>query len=71
MLVSFYQATWHHVLDTCTLDTHNGEKIEFNLCEKYLQTALLSTELACYELVYSAESNFSSQVFMDNKTHCN
>jgi hypothetical protein len=27
MLVPLYQVTWHHVPDICTLDTHNGEKL--------------------------------------------
>ena len=27
MLVPLYQVTWHHVPDTCTQDTHNGEKL--------------------------------------------
>jgi hypothetical protein len=27
MLVPLYQVTCHHVPDTCTLDTHNGEKL--------------------------------------------
>ena len=36
MLVPLYQATWHHVPDICTLDTHSCEKLQFNLCEWYL-----------------------------------
>jgi len=27
MLVPLYQDTWHHMPDICTLDTHNGEKL--------------------------------------------
>jgi hypothetical protein len=27
MLVPLYQVTCHHVPDICTLDTHNGEKL--------------------------------------------
>ena len=27
MLVPLYQVTWHHVPDICTLDTHNGKKL--------------------------------------------
>ena len=33
MLVPLYQVTWHHVADTCTLDTNNCEKLESNLCK--------------------------------------
>jgi len=27
ILVPLYQVTWHHVPDICTVDTHNGEKL--------------------------------------------
>jgi len=36
MLIHLYQVTWHHVPHICTLDTHNGKKLEFNLCKYYL-----------------------------------
>ena len=29
MLVPLYQVTWHHVAHICTLDTNNGEKLNF------------------------------------------
>jgi len=71
MLITLYLVTWHHVPDVCKLDTHNGKKLEFNLCKYYLQTSIPSTELACYELVYSGESNSSSQAFIYSEAHCN
>jgi hypothetical protein len=35
MFLPLYQVTWHHVPDISTLDTHNNEKLEFNLCKYY------------------------------------
>jgi hypothetical protein len=71
MLVPLYQFTCHSVPDTCTLDIHNDEKLNFI----YVNTVIykecfrqMNLHDMCLSMVKNANS--SSQMFMINKAQC-